>query len=87
MANVAIPAPLRQLTGGATSVSVPGETLGEVVERLDELHPGIGARLVQNGKIRGGFAVFVDDQLPTTGLRTKLRPDSEVYFAPAIAGG
>lgn len=86
MANVAIPAPLRQLTGGATSVTVPGETLGEVVERLDALHPGIAARLVQNGKIRG-FAVFVDDQLPTTGLRTKLGPDSEVYFAPAIAGG
>ena len=87
MANVAIPAPLRQLTGGATSVTVPGDTLGEVVERLDELHPGIAARLVQNGKIRGGFAVFVDDQLPTTGLRTKLGPDAEVYFAPAIAGG
>jgi molybdopterin synthase sulfur carrier subunit len=87
LANVAIPAPLRQLTGGATKVSVPGETLGEVIQHLDELHPGIGERLVQNGKVRAGYAVFVDDQLPTTGLRTRLSPDAEVYFAPAIAGG
>jgi molybdopterin synthase sulfur carrier subunit len=87
MANVAIPAPLRTLTGGAAQVSVPGETLGEVIRRLDELHPGIGERLVENGKIHAGFAVFVDNQLPTTGLRTRLKPDSEVYFAPAIAGG
>ena len=87
MANVSIPAPLRKLTGGATTVSVPGDTLGEVIDHLDELHPGLKARLVDNGKVQRGFAVFVDNHMPTTGLRTKLTPESEVYFAPAIAGG
>jgi len=33
------------------------------------------------------MAVFVDGATPTTGLRTKLSPDAEIYFAPAIAGG
>ena len=87
MANVSIPAPLRKLTGGATSVTVPGETLGDAIDRLEELHPGLKERLVDDGKIRRGFAVFIDNEMPRTGLRTKLKPDSEVYFAPAIAGG
>jgi molybdopterin converting factor small subunit len=87
MATVAIPAPLRKLTAGATTVSVPGDTLGEVIDRLDELHPGIKERLVDEGKVRRGFAVFIDNQMPTTGLRTRLSPEAEVYFAPAIAGG
>ncbi|MCC2668538.1 MAG: ThiS family protein [Armatimonadetes bacterium] len=87
MANVSIPAPLRKLTGGATSASVPGDTLAEVIDRLDELHPGIKDRLIDDGRVRRGFAVFVDGNMPTTGLRTKLTPESEVYFAPAIAGG
>jgi len=87
MATVAIPAPLRKFTGGATTVSVPGDTLGEVIDRLDELHPGIKERLVDEGKVRRGFAVFVDNQMPTTGLRTRVGPAAEVYFAPAIAGG
>lgn len=87
MATVAIPAPLRKLTGGATTVSVPGDTLGAVIDGLDALHPGIKERLVDDGKVRRGFAVFVDNQMPTTGLRTRVGPDAEVYFAPAIAGG
>lgn len=91
MARIHIPAPLRTLTGGATHVDAPGETLAAALDALEARHPGVRARLVEgNGgaeKIRGGYALFVDGELPLTGLRTPLRPDSEVYFAPAIAGG
>jgi hypothetical protein len=58
-----------------------------VIDGLDALHPGLKERLVDDGKVRRGFAVFVDNQMPTTGLRTRLGPEAEVYFAPAIAGG
>lgn len=87
MATVHLPAPLRSLTGGAGSVSVSGSTVGEVIEQLDQAHPGLRERLVQGDRLRPGLAVFVDDQMPHGGLRAKVGPDSVVYFAPAVAGG
>jgi molybdopterin converting factor small subunit len=87
MAIVHIPAALRGLTGGAVTVSVPGETLREVLDRLDESHPGIKARLVAGDRMAPGMAVFVDGAVPSGGLRARLSPDAEIHFAPAIAGG
>ena len=78
---------MRSLTGGATKVEVTGATLGEVIDRLEEAHPGLKARLVDGEKLRGGLAVFIDDQNPLGGLRAKVGANSEVYFAPAVAGG
>ena len=87
MALVHIPAPLRALTGDATSVTVAGETLREVLDRLDEQYPGLKDRLVQGDRLAPGLAVFVDGTVATAGLRTHLSPNAEIYFAPAIAGG
>jgi molybdopterin synthase sulfur carrier subunit len=87
MPIVYIPAPLRTLTGGETKVIVEGGTLREVLDRLDETYPGLKNRLVDGDRMASGMAVFVDGATPTTGLRAKLSPESEVYFAPAIAGG
>jgi molybdopterin converting factor small subunit len=87
MAVINIPSAMRQLTGGLSKVEVPGSTLGEALEALDRLHPGIRARLVDEDRIRGGLALFVDNEMPRTGLRTPLKESSEVYFAPAVAGG
>lgn len=87
MAIVNIPSAMRKLTGGLAKVEVPGATLGEALEALDRLHPGIRDRLVEGDRIRGGLALFVDNEMPRTGLRTPLKDNSEVYFAPAVAGG
>jgi hypothetical protein len=87
MAIVHIPAALRTLTGGEVRVSVPGETLREVLDRLDGAHPGIKARLVAGERMAPGMAVFVDGAIPPAGLRARLSPDAEIHFAPAIAGG
>lgn len=78
---------MRKLTDGKSQVEVSGATLGEAIDALEALHPGIKTRLVEGEKLRSGMSVFVDNELPLTGLRTKLKPDSEVYFAPAISGG
>jgi sulfur-carrier protein len=87
MATFYIPAAMRKLTGGATTASVPGETLAEALDALDAAHPGLKERMLQDGKLRPGMAVFVDGEIASAGLRARLKPDSEVHFAPAIAGG
>jgi molybdopterin converting factor small subunit len=87
MATVYVPAPLRTLTRGEAKVSVGGETLREVLDRLEEAYPGLKARLMEGEKLRPGMAIFVDGTIPTNGLRARVGPDSEVHFAPAIAGG
>jgi molybdopterin converting factor small subunit len=87
MATVHIPAALRGLTGGETQVTVPGETLREVLDRLDEAHPGLKARLSEGERVAAGLAAFVDGTLVTSGLRAKVQADSEIHFMPAIAGG
>src|SRR5713226_7827801 len=87
MAEVHIPAPLRTFTGGEVKVTIPGETLREVLDRLGEAYPGLKERLVQGDRMAPGMAVFVDGAIPPTGLRAKLSPNADIYFAPAIAGG
>ena len=87
MAVVYIPAALRALTGGETKVTVEGDTLRAVLDGLDAIYPGLKSRLVEGERMAPGMAVFVDGAAPTTGLRTKLSADAEIYFAPAIAGG
>ncbi|HLK55717.1 MAG TPA: MoaD/ThiS family protein [Chthonomonadaceae bacterium] len=87
MAVVHIPAPLRSLTGGETDVVVPGATLAEVVEALEERFPGLKSRLTEGDRIRPGMAVFVGGVQTPFHLSTRVPADAEIYFAPAISGG
>ena len=55
--NVRIPTQLRQLTGGASEVSVEGTTVAEALKALDVAHPGFAERLYDDG---GGLRRFVN---------------------------
>ena len=87
MARVHVPTPLREFTDGQIKVDVEGGTVREVVENLEARFPGLQNRLVQEGALRPGLAVFVDGANSRRGLRTKLREDSEVFFLESIGGG
>ncbi len=87
MAIVHIPAPMRSLTGGETDVTVPGGTLGEIVEALESRFPGMKSRLAEGDRIRPGLAVFVGGVNVPPRLSTHVPENAEIYFAPAIAGG
>ena len=50
MADVYIPAALRRLTSGERVITVAGETVGDLIDAIDRLHPGIKARLVNDGE-------------------------------------
>ena len=87
MPVVWIPALLRDLTGGEEKLSVPGETVQQVIANLDERTPGIRARLCEEGRLRPNIAVVVDGVASHRGLRQRLIETSEVHFVPAISGG
>ncbi len=87
MATVFIPPLLRDLTGGQTRVSVPGNSVREIIAELETRFPGIEGRLCEDRLMRPGMAVVVDSEVSTVGLRHKLSEASEVHFLPAISGG
>ena len=87
MAVVFIPALLRDLTAGEESLHLPGGTVREVIDRLEDRYPGIKARLVDGDRLRPGIMVVVDGSVSRLRLRRRLRENSEVHFLPAISGG
>lgn len=87
MPVVFVPKQIRELTGGLAEVVVEGETVGEVIDALDQRYPGVKARVCQEDSLAPGIQVSVDDVMTTRGLRAKLQPTSEVHFLPVIGGG
>jgi molybdopterin synthase sulfur carrier subunit len=87
MAEVWIPALLRDLTGGEDRVTVEGETVRQVIDRLEQLYPGLRQRLCNEDRLREGMMVVVDGVVSRQKLRQRLSATSEVHFLPAISGG
>ena len=89
MATIFIPAQLRDLSGGARTVSVSGDTLGAVLESLDALHPGFKARLLDDdgAALNPYIEIGVDDEIATLGLLTPVGAESEVHILPNVSGG
>lgn len=87
MPVVFIPALLRDLTAGEESLHLPGGTVREVIEHLEECYPGMKVRLVDGDRLRLGIAVVVDGSVSRLRLRQRLSENSEVHFLPAISGG
>jgi molybdopterin synthase sulfur carrier subunit len=78
---------MQKLTNGTSVVMVEGKTVREVIDNLDKQFPGIKDRLCENDRIRPNFAVAVNSEIITVGLRKQVEPDSEVHFLPAVSGG
>ena len=90
MPTVFIAMPMRRFTGGQATVQEDGATLRELVERLESRFPGIRERLVDEDdpdRLPPGLSAIVDGEATVLGMRQPLKPDSEVHFLPAIAGG
>ena len=90
MSGVRIPPVLRTATGGQKQVTVPGETVGEVIDALVATYPAFGAQLVAP---TGGLNPFVNVFLNDTDIRhleeraTAVQPSDTLIILPAMAGG
>ena len=87
MATVSIPPQMRDLTGGREMVVVAGETLRQVIERLDGECPGIASRLTAERRIAPGMAISIDGRVTSRGLLARVEANSEIHIIPAIGGG
>jgi sulfur-carrier protein adenylyltransferase/sulfurtransferase len=88
--TVSIPTPLRGFTAGQDTISLPGETVGQVLDRLLATHAGLKRHLLQDdGRLRS----FVNLYLNETDIRhlsstaTPVRPGDVLTIVPSIAGG
>jgi molybdopterin synthase sulfur carrier subunit len=90
MPTVRIPTPLRNLTNGEAQLEVASGDLRTIVAELEELHPGLGDRLLDDqGELRRFVNVFIRDEDVRflQGLDTEVAGTDTVSIVPAVAGG
>jgi molybdopterin synthase sulfur carrier subunit len=89
MVEIRIPPVLRTETGGARTVEVDGQTVGEAIAALVAAHPPLDGRVRDGDGVPAFLNVFVDgvDIRLLDGLDTPVRPGAKVLLLPAVAGG
>jgi molybdopterin synthase sulfur carrier subunit len=88
--DVRLPTVLRPQAGGRSTVSVEGETIGDVLRDLVARYPGISAQLLnEDGTLHRFVNVYVndDDVRYLSLLDTPVSAGDEVSILPAVAGG
>jgi sulfur-carrier protein len=88
--SVRLPTVLRQHAGGAVTVDVDGETVGDVLVALEATYPGLAGQLFNpDGTTHKFVNVYVndDDSRYLDGLATKVGEGDEIAILPAVAGG
>ena len=78
---------MQNLTGGQQRIEVQGSTVRQVIENLEQAHPGIKGRLVENNRVKPNISVAIDGEITPLGMLEKVGENSEVHFLPAIGGG
>ncbi|MDA8358029.1 MAG: MoaD family protein [Actinomycetota bacterium] len=88
--DVRLPTLLRSQTGGRSTVSVEGKTIGDVLHDLVVQYPGMKGQLLNDdGTLHRFVNVYVndDDVRYLQVLDTPVNPGDEVSILPAVAGG
>ena len=88
--TVLLPTLLRSHADGSSTVSVDGETVGQVFTGLIERYPGLAGNLVgDDGKLHKFVNVYRndDDIRYLALLDTPVSDGDEIAILPAVAGG
>ena len=90
MPTVKIPPVLRAQTGGEAEVKADGETVGDVLRSLADLHPETESQLFSDdGDLNRYVNVYLNDEdvRVLDGLSTAASEGDTVVILPAMAGG
>ncbi len=88
--SVMIPTPLREYTDGQSEVAAQGETIGDVLENLNEQFDGLEDRIYDDdGELQDFINVYYNDEdiRHADGLETAVEEGAELSLIPAVAGG
>ncbi len=85
MASVKLFGNLRNL-GGKRELSVSGESLGEVLNRLVQRYPALDGVILENGQIRSHFLIIINGQI-AADLHAPVAKRDRIAISPPIAGG
>jgi molybdopterin converting factor small subunit len=80
VAKVYLPGGLSAHTGGVDVVEIDAPRVQDLTRALAARFPGLAGELEH-------FAVAVDGEIYNDAPYHALKPDSEVYFIPRVAGG
>lgn len=89
--TVKVPTQLRTLTDGLSEVQVEeASDVRSVIDSLERKHPGLAARLLdEGGSLRRFVNLYVNDEDVRFlgGLDTPVEDGGRVAIIPAVAGG
>lgn len=88
--EVRIPTVFRKFTGGNPMVELEAGTIGDLVDQLEALHPGMRAQLLtSDGQLHRFVNVYVNDEDARylDKLETKVADGDTVSLLPSVAGG
>ena len=90
MIKILIPTPLRPFTAKLDTVEVSGATVGELLQNLTTMHPGLKQHLyAADGKLRSFVNVYVNDEdiRFLEKDKTAVAATDTISIVPSIAGG
>jgi molybdopterin synthase sulfur carrier subunit len=87
--TVRIPTPLQRLTDGKADVVINAKNISELIDALEQSHPGMKERLSDGGKVRRFINIYVNDEDIRFADKenTALKDGDVISIVPAIAGG
>jgi molybdopterin converting factor small subunit len=69
-------------------VEVEGKTLGECLDEVDKKYPGFRAKLIEDGHVKKGFKIFLNDKNAFPGeMERETRDGDVVTIITYISGG
>jgi molybdopterin synthase sulfur carrier subunit len=81
MAKVVLWGSLKKAAGGETELELDVSDVRELLDVLVERYPKLGPQL------DAGVSVSIDGTMVRDNLFVDIKPDSEVYVLPRMAGG
>jgi len=85
-----IPTVLRPAMGGAVTLSVEGDTIGDVLTGLSDAYPAVKGQLLNDdGTLHRFLNVYIndDDVRYLGGVNAPVANGDEITLLPAVAGG
>lgn len=88
--TVGIPSPLRDTTGGASTLSIDSPTVRAALQQLEKTHPALYTSICdETGAVRRHVNLFINNAhiRERDGLDSALRPGDVLTIMPAVSGG